>query len=68
MAKHPERLNTSETAAFLGVAVKTLRNKLASRTEDLPPYYRVFGKLVWDKSDVEKWLSARRVQNESVTV
>jgi hypothetical protein len=64
MAKNPERLTTEETAQFLGIAPKTLRNKLSSRDAGMPPHYVVFGRRIWHRADLEKWLAARRVEVE----
>ena len=59
-------LDTVGVADRLGVTPQTLRRKRL--TGDGPPYYKVGRSVRYSLTDLETWLSARRISSTSETV
>ena len=55
----PRRFCTSEAAEFLGIKSQTLKNWVQANS--CPSYYKVGGKLVFDRDELTEWMADRRV-------
>jgi predicted DNA-binding transcriptional regulator AlpA len=56
-AANPDLMSLSETAAYLGWSPSTLYNR-RYRGDDLPPAYRLGGRVVFRRSEVDAWIDA----------
>lgn len=58
----PDLITDVEAAPIVGLTVKTLRNKRASKDPDGPPYVRISAKAVrYSRKGLQAWVDQRTV-------
>jgi hypothetical protein len=55
-----DRLNTVDTAAYLGLQAETLRSTMKRRQLALPEPYNYGKKLFWRRSELDAWVEKQR--------
>jgi predicted DNA-binding transcriptional regulator AlpA len=55
-----DRLNTEQTAAYLGVQAETLRDRAKRGALGLPSPFKYARKLFWRRSELEAWIERQR--------
>lgn len=57
---HPERLTHLEAAEYLGITGSTLNVWRCTGRHQIP-YYKIGSKVLYEKADLDAWLSSRKV-------
>ena len=60
-----DRLSCEETAAYIGVLPETLRDRVKRRALGIAPPYHVGRKLMWRRSDLDRWIETKRERDSS---
>lgn len=59
-----DRLDTAESASYIGVLPETLRDKTKRRQLGIPQPYHLGRKLFWRRSELDPWIEAQRPNPE----
>lgn len=59
-------LGTRDVAALLGVSVNSIYRRRTYMPTSLPPAVKAGGRLRWQRSTVEKWLSEHETQSTNL--
>jgi hypothetical protein len=63
MAKQSQRVPTKAAAMHVGVSARTLEK--ARVVGNGPPFLKLFGRVVYDTDDLDKWMKQRRRRSTS---
>lgn len=64
--KKHEWLTSAEAAKLIGIEDVTLRNWRSAKKPNSPPYYKPGGTIRYDRTELQEWIEAQRVDPDNL--